>query len=570
MLHYFRQDDGEVRLVNRRELATYSIYRELNTEDPSVRDLLDPNRYELRWAIIHSLESLSEGVRFDEGLLSLTSMPYAEGNIEAAFNSFKLRFNKNRENTLLSKIKRDRVCFTLVAVEKKEEEEKYREFPVDDIYGDDSGFVVLMSKEFSPITYVPLLAISDENFAPAMNSSYICSFNIEMRTHYRQFINLIENNLDYFLPQSEDERKEVLNAFEEGAFTKETREMITKRCKTKLSDEEESHILEFIKTNYSFLSEERNDDFSERLQNLIAFWQLEEYDNEVDEDLNDFNDYIHRINMGIAFPNQRADNKNAVIEYYCQFLLHLSLLPKIDVKKLRTRLTTTESTSTSSTSTVPSATATTTADDACTTTSQSYMPLLGTKRRREESLEGNNEDNIRHDDKRARTATTTSDSATSSSTSSSAAPIVEEPRFIGSYLMFDHGGVLDGTFSLDRGDENDLVLLETTQGFQVLKNGVQIAETIITLCKDYGYRLVQDNNILKLQIACILNGLTFPDEYKMDGGEPALLQARRAGCNVVRVLSQSNEELLDGLRKILEQELLKVLGEEPARRPNIR
>lgn len=61
------------------------------------------------------------------------------------------------------------------------------------------------------------------------------------------------------------------------------------------------------------------------------------------------------------------------------------------------------------------------------------------------------------------------------------------------YLMFDHGGVLDGEFvhNHDSITPDDFILTEHKEGgYQVLKNGVQIVNQLNDLVNQFGYEIV--------------------------------------------------------------------------------
>ncbi len=91
------------------------------------------------------------------------------------------------------------------------------------------------------------------------------------------------------------------------------------------------------------------------------------------------------------------------------------------------------------------------------------------------------------------------------------------------YLMFDHGGVLDGDAVGDLSEvdhEKDLILQEFEWGgAQVLKNGVQIVQDLHELMDKHGYEMVfhsknkeadQIEILEQLQRACSKKGLRFP------------------------------------------------------------
>jgi len=88
------------------------------------------------------------------------------------------------------------------------------------------------------------------------------------------------------------------------------------------------------------------------------------------------------------------------------------------------------------------------------------------------------------------------------------------------YLIFDHGGVLDGEMIMGAPAENDLVLGNVGDGIlNVLKGGVFFVKTLIKLVQAYDYQIVFHSKnrevdqlrILKqLQKACRTKGLTFP------------------------------------------------------------
>ncbi|WED42988.1 hypothetical protein [Legionella cardiaca] len=101
------------------------------------------------------------------------------------------------------------------------------------------------------------------------------------------------------------------------------------------------------------------------------------------------------------------------------------------------------------------------------------------------------------------------------------------------YLMFDHGGVLDGSvvMNLDTIDaENDLVLEPFDWGgAQVLRNGVQIVALMNELVERYQYQIVfhsknkeedQLKILLQLQAACQLKKISFPPVLAMAVFDP--------------------------------------------------
>ncbi len=87
------------------------------------------------------------------------------------------------------------------------------------------------------------------------------------------------------------------------------------------------------------------------------------------------------------------------------------------------------------------------------------------------------------------------------------------------YLMFDHGGVLDGRISMSTSD-NDLILEEFDWGgFQVIPNGVEFVRDLNELVDEYGYHVVfhsknsQADQLLvlrQLMAACEQKGISFP------------------------------------------------------------
>lgn len=99
---------------------------------------------------------------------------------------------------------------------------------------------------------------------------------------------------------------------------------------------------------------------------------------------------------------------------------------------------------------------------------------------------------------------------------------LKEEFAVPKFLMFDHGGVLDGDFVASKTTiaKNDLVLMEHKEGgFQVLKNGVAIVNAMNNLVQYHGYEVVfhsknreEDQFILlkQLQEACKKIGLKFP------------------------------------------------------------
>ncbi|MFC3909343.1 hypothetical protein ACFORL_09700 [Legionella dresdenensis] len=104
------------------------------------------------------------------------------------------------------------------------------------------------------------------------------------------------------------------------------------------------------------------------------------------------------------------------------------------------------------------------------------------------------------------------------------------PRF----LMFDHGGVLDGSIVEDKNTitANDLILEEYDWGgAQVLKNGVGIFSTINNLIEYHDYEVVfhskndekdQIKILEQLQQACKNKGLKFPIIRAMAVYDPSL------------------------------------------------
>lgn len=95
------------------------------------------------------------------------------------------------------------------------------------------------------------------------------------------------------------------------------------------------------------------------------------------------------------------------------------------------------------------------------------------------------------------------------------------------YLMFDHGGVLDGSFihDLSEADQNDLVLQKYSKGgYQVLKNGVLIVEYLNRLVNEHDFKIVfhSKNNekdqislLEQLENACKQKGILFPQVVAM-------------------------------------------------------
>ena len=93
------------------------------------------------------------------------------------------------------------------------------------------------------------------------------------------------------------------------------------------------------------------------------------------------------------------------------------------------------------------------------------------------------------------------------------------------YLMFDHGGVLDGEMTADAPGPDDLLLFVTEDGYnQILKNGVSFVLKCNELVDNYGYQVVfhsknseedQLRILDRLQQACKAKEITFPTVHAM-------------------------------------------------------
>jgi hypothetical protein len=118
------------------------------------------------------------------------------------------------------------------------------------------------------------------------------------------------------------------------------------------------------------------------------------------------------------------------------------------------------------------------------------------------------------------------------------------------YLMFDHGGVLDGQYSETPPTNDDLFITSYSDGgYQILKNGVSIVRSLNRLVAEHGYEIVfhsknkaEDQLKLYQQLvaSCRSKGLSFPKVSALAVCDPAKYPSIQADAP----LEENNDGIL--------------------------
>lgn len=144
------------------------------------------------------------------------------------------------------------------------------------------------------------------------------------------------------------------------------------------------------------------------------------------------------------------------------------------------------------------------------------------------------------------------------------------------YLLFDHGGVLEGEYypslsSID--DNNDFILnaIEGGAGYMVLKNGRQMVEKLNELTQEHHYKIAfhsansecdQLRLLHQIQACCASKGLTFPEvsaiavydavNYKKTSSSQPIIKQKTDDMPLCIYWGQDQQDGKASLRRALE------------------